>query len=345
MKVIEKKIATDFGDVTLVRVVNSRGACVEFSSLGAGIVAAEVSDRDGVLANVCLGYASPQDYMADGPCMGKVPGRYANRIAGGRLEVEGKHYQLAVNCGPNALHGGPTGFQNRIWDVETLPDGVRFSRLSPDGEENYPGNLKVTAEYRWSEDNVLTLRLHAETDAPTVVNLTSHAYWNLRGASAGSALDHELTLSASHYLATDDTLVPQGAPAPVEGTPMDFRSAKPLGRDIKADFPALRQGKGYDACWVLDGTPGLYLADAVVLHCPASGRTLRIGSDQPGVQVYTGNWLAGSPLSSAGTPFSDYDGVAIEMQGFPDAPNRPDFPSQSLRPGESYDRVITFAFS
>lgn len=344
MEVIVKRIAACGAEVTLVRVVNASGAAVELSSIGAGITAVEVPDRDGVLANVCLGYAATEDYISDGPCMGKIAGRYANRIAAGHLEIEGTLHQLAINNGPNSLHGGPTGFQNRIWDAEPLHDGVRFSRFSPAGEENYPGNLRVTAEYRWNDDNELTLRLHAETDATTVVNLTSHAYWNLRGAASGSVLDHELALRASRYLATDDTLIPQGAPAPVAGTPMDFRTPKPLGRDIEADFPALRQGKGYDACWALDGAAGELLEDAAVLRCEASGRTLRIATDQPGVQVYTGNWLSGSPLSSAGTEFADYDGVAIEMQGFPDAPNRPDFPSQLLRAGESYDRVIRFSF-
>lgn len=342
MKITSKK----FGDITVFRIENASGASVELSTLGAGILAVEVPDRDGNIENVCLGYADPADYMADGPCMGKCPGRYANRIAKGHLEVDGKTHQLAINNGPNALHGGPTGFQNRIWEAEELPDGVKFTYRSADGEENYPGNLVATATYTWSDDNVLTLKLEAETDQPTVVNLTNHAYWNLRGADSGSALDHELTLRASEYLPTDETLIPTpDAPATVADTPMDFRAAKTLGEDIREDFPALNYGKGYDACWVIDKEYGEYLDDAAVLTCAQTGRKLTVGTDQPGVQVYTGCWLAGCPKNRSGRSYDDYDGVAIEMQGFPDAPNRPDFPSQRLLPGAPYRRIIRFAFS
>lgn len=346
MTITSSKFPSEAGEITVYRIENASGAAVELSTLGAGVLAVEVPDRDGKLENVCLSYADPADYMADGPCMGKCPGRYANRIAKGHLEVDGKTYQLAVNNGPNALHGGPTGFQNRIWDAEELPDGVRFTYRSADGEENYPGNLTAVAEYRWSDDNVLTLAFTAGTDAPTVVNLTNHAYFNLRGADSGSVLDHELTLRASKYLPTDDTLIPTAdAPAPVEDTPMDFRSSKKLGADIREDFPALVYGKGYDACWVIDKADGEYLADAAVLDCAETGRRLTVGTDQPGVQIYTGNWLAGCPKNRSGRSYGDYDGVAIEMQGFPDAPNRPDFPSQLLLPGAPYSRLIRFAFS
>ena len=209
-----------------MRLVNSNGAAVELSSLGAGILAVEVPDRDGKIENVALGYADPADYLADGPCMGKVPGRYANRIAKGHLLVDGRLSQLEVNNGPNHLHGGSDGFQNRIWDVECLPDGVRFSLISPAGDANYPGELAAEAIYRWNDDNELSLELTAQSDDPTVVNLTNHAYWNLRGADSGSALEHTLRLNAKRYLPTDDTLIPlPEAPAPVEGTPMDFTKA------------------------------------------------------------------------------------------------------------------------
>lgn len=334
------------GDITLYRITNASGASVELSSLGAGITEVCVPDAEGRIENVALSYADPADYIADGPCMGKVPGRYANRIASGHLKIDRKTYRLAINNGPNALHGGPEGFQNQIWESEEIPGGVRFTYRAKDGEEQYPGNLTAVAEYTWSEDNVLTLRLQAECDAPTVVNLTNHAYWNLDGADAGSILDHKMTLKAAKYLPTDETLIPEGGAAEVDGTPMDFRSPKTLGRDIKTDFPALNFGKGYDACWVLDGwQEGLMIEDAAVVEGVTSGRVLKVATDQPGVQVYTGCWLAGSPLNKSGRSYEDYEGVAIEAQGFPDAPNRPDFPSQLLMPGEKYNRSIRFAFS
>lgn len=346
MKITKQTYPSSIGEISVFKVENDSGAYVELSSLGAGITGVCVPDKNGKLENVALAYANPADYLADGPCMGKIPGRYANRIAKGHLVIDGTLHQLAINNGPNALHGGPEGFMNRIWNAEETADGVRFTYNSADGEENYPGNLTAVAEYSWSEDNVLTLNLSAKTDKPTVVNLTNHAYFNLEGADAGSVLSHSMKINAEKWLPTDDTLIPTGEIASVEGTPMDFRVDKKIGDDIKADFPALIYGKGYDNCWVNDGwEKGKMLDEIVVLRAPESGRVLRVGSTQSGVQVYTGNWLAGSPLNVSGKSYEDYDGVAIEMQGFPDSPNEPEFPSQELRPGEEYKEVIRFAFS
>lgn len=346
MRITNKKCPSPKGVITVYTLENDKGAKVELSTLGAGIVGVSVPDSEGNLQNVALGYANPADYIADGPCAGKCPGRYANRIAKGHLEVDGKTYQLAINNGPNALHGGPEGFQNRIWDAKELPDGVRFTYDAADGEENYPGNLTVTATYTWSDDNVLTLRFHAESDRDTVVNMTNHAYWNLDGADSGSVLNHTMRISAGKWLPTDATQIPTGELADVAGTPMDFTALKEIGRDIEADFEALTIGKGYDHCWAIDDwEPGRMIENAVELRAARSGRVLRVSSDQPGVQIYTGNWLAGCPDNRLGHSYSDYDGVAIEMQGFPDAPNKPGFPSQLLRAGDSYDREIRFAFS
>lgn len=344
MKISSETYPSPKGDITIYRIENASGAYVELSSLGAGIYAVGVPDYEGKIDNVALSYANPADYLYDGPCMGKVPGRYANRIAKGKFNIDGKEYSLAINNGPNALHGGPEGFQNRIWNSEPTATGVIFRRTSPAREEGYPATLNVTACYEWSEDNCLTLTLTAETDAPTIVNLTNHAYWNLSGADKGSVLSHKLQLNASTYLPTDETLIPTGEIAPVAGTPMDFTTPKEIGRDIKDDFPALNFGKGYDNCWVVDRKADDTLTEAAVLSDPVSRRTLRVASTQPGVQVYTGNWLAGSPLNHSGRPYCDYEGVAIEMQGFPDAPNHANFPSQELRPGEAYKRVIRFSF-
>lgn len=343
MKISERHIDSRAGRITAVRLENASGAWVELSSLGAGIIGLGVPDRNGNIENVALAYADPADYLDDGPCMGKVPGRYANRIAGGVFSLGGKTFRLAVNNGPNALHGGPTGFMNRIWDTALLPegDGVCFSYVSTDGEEGYPGRLEVHATYRWSDDNTLSLSLEATTDAPTIINLTNHAYWNLDGADSGSVLDHTLRLHASQWLPTDQTLVPTGKILSVDATPMDFLSPHRLGERIGADFPSLHFGKGYDNCWVIDN-PGK--GPAAELKAARSGRILRISTDQPGVQVYTGNWLAGSPSNHSGKSYEDYDGVAIEAQGFPDAPNRPEFPSQTLTPDQTYRRHIDFKF-
>ena len=338
-----KTIKTPIGDAVIIKFTNDAGASVTLSSLGAGILSVVVPDREGKLGEVALGYADPASYFDDGPCMGKIPGRYANRIARGLFFLNGKEYQLAVNNGPNALHGGPTGFQNRIWQVSMLPTGVRFTYTSADGEENYPGNLAVNADYHWNDHNILELHITGWTDAPTPVNLTNHCYWNLRGK--GSVLDHRLRLRASRFLVTDDTLIPAGELAEVIGTPMDFLEPRRLGERIHEKFPALEYGKGYDSCWALDGWKKTwFIHDAAVLEDEESGRVLTVGTTQPGVQIYTGNWLKGSPASRDGKPYEDYDGVAIEMQAFPDSPNHPDFPNTILRPGERYDERIRFAF-
>lgn len=332
------------GDITLITLVNASGARVVISTLGAGIVSIEAPDAEGRLADVVLGYESVADYMNDGPCAGKVPGRYANRIAAGHFEIDGKEYTLAINNGPNALHGGPTGFQNRIWTlVEATDNTVCLAYRSADGEEGYPGNLYVKATYSWSDDFVLTLAFEAETDAPTVINLTNHAYFNLAGHDAGSVLKHTLQLSASRYLPTDETLVPLGELAPVDGTPMDFTKPKALGADIEENFPALHYGKGYDNCFAIDDADSSVRL-AARLTDPESGRVLEVLTDQPGVQIYTGNWLDGSPTGKGGAVYHDYDGVAIECQSFPDSPNKPQFPSTRLNPGEKFQRTIIFKF-
>ena len=311
---------------------------------GAGIVSVVVPDRNGVMGDVVLGYRDEASYLGDGPCAGKIPGRFANRIDGGRFTLDGKEYQLVKNNPGYQLHGGPDGFANRLWKVLRSSDTqVLFALDSPHGDQGYPGALHVEALYSWEDDNSLRLEITATTDAPTVINLTNHTYWNLDGEDSGCIFDHVLKLNASRWLATSEALIPTGELVSVEDTPMDFRTAKPIGRDIKADFPALKYGKGYDNCWVLDGAPGLKLA--AELGSAVSGRRLEVWTDQPAAQVYTGNWLEGSPVSKSGRSYHDYDGVAIECQDLPDAPNHPDFPSTELRPGQTYRRTILFKLS
>lgn len=341
MKIDKHCAPSSKGEISLYTLTNASGCKVTLSSVGAGIVSMEVPDKNGTMSNVVIGYANPADYFADGPCAGKVPGRYANRIARGHFTLDGKTYTLAINNGPNALHGGPDGYMNRIWNSRVEDGKVIFTLYSPDGDEGYPGALDVKATYTFTDDCRLRLDLEAVTDAATVVNLTNHTYWNLDGENSGSILDEELWLDCDSYLPTDDTLIPSGEIAPVAGTPMDFTTMKAIGRDIKADFPALVYGKGYDNCWVVNGWDGK-LRHIATLRSEKSGRTLRVSTTQPAVQVYTGNWLAGSPANPEGRSYNDYDGVAIECQSMPDSPNHDNFPSTVLRPGEKYHQIIEF---
>lgn len=332
-------------DIKLITLVNRSGASVVLTSIGAGIVEVNVPDKTGTIGDVALGYSNPEDYIGDGPACSKIPGRYANRIAKGLFSLDGVEYTLPINVGPNCNHGGDHGFHNRNWEVkEQTDDSVVFAYLSRDGEAGFPGNLHAEAKYVWTDDNELQLTLSATTDAPTVVNLTNHAYWNLNGHDSGSIFSQLLKLEADNYLPTDETLIPTGEIAPVEGTPMDFRSFKAIGKDIDADFPALKTGKGYDACWVVNDAEDGQLRKVATLMDETSGRILEVSSDQPGVQIYTGNWLSGCPKNKAGRGYNDYDGVAIECQGFPNSPNTPSFPTTVLRPGETYKRHINFTF-
>ncbi len=344
--IIERQVVdSPKGDISLYTLTNSNGAKVVLSSVGAGIVSIIVPDRFGCMDDVVLGYKDVRDYLYDGPCAGKIAGRYANRIARGIFAIDDTTYQLAVNCDPNHLHGGPEGFQNQIWDSALTTSGVRFSRISPDGEEGYPGLVDVVVEYSWNDNNELSMEMTAVSDKKTVINLTNHSYFNLAGESAGSVLNHTLWLNSEKYLPTDDSLVPNGIFADVAGTPMDFTRTKKLGQDINADFPALIYGKGYDNCWAISGWKKGEMNVAARLKCGLSGRVLEILTTQPAVQVYTGNWLSDSPVNKQGGHYCDYDGVAIECQAMPDAPNKPSFPSTILSPGETYREIIVFKFT
>ena len=331
-------------EIYLYTITNEKGAYVQLSSIGAGIISIVVPDKDGNMADVVLGYPEPSSYFGDGPCMGKIPGRYANRIALGKFTLDGVDHTLPVNLAPNHLHGGPDGFQNKVWESREHEGGVEFLYYSEDGEMGYPGAVRTVARYDWSEDCELRLTIMSESDAPTVINLTNHTYFNLNGEGNGDILGHVLTMNASEYLPTDATQIPLGESAPVAGTPMDFVNGKPIGQDIKADFEPLKIGKGYDHCWVIDGHEPGQIQLCCELHAPESGRVMEMYTTQPGVQVYTGNWLSGCPAGKNGHVYEDYTGVAIECQNYPDAPNKSEYPSSVLRPGEVYEQAIIFAF-
>jgi len=359
METIKDTFPTPAGEATYFTLTNKLGCQVIVSSLGAGIVGISVPDRNGNLADVVIGYPNAADYIADGPCAGKTPGRYANRIANGHFTLDGKEYTLPVNNGPNHLHGGPNGYQNRVWDAEEIAPGkIRFSIDSPDGDAGYPGNVKASVTYTWDDDNNLTIEYHATSDAPTVINLTNHSYFNLAGHDAGAvkAMNQMLKLNCSRWLPTDDTLVPTGEIASVDGTAMDFREARKVGsaifhagaipatESLITDFDAIRFGKGYDNCWMADTFDGK-INEIAILSDPESGRKLTVSTDQPAAQVYGGNWVSGCPTGKGGVVYSDYCAVAIECQGCPDAPNKPGFPSQLLPPALPYHRTIRFSFT
>lgn len=344
-----REVMTPKGVVTLFVIENGNGNLVELSTLGAGITRIVVPDREGKLTDVVLGYENVEDYFYDSPCAGKTPGRFANRIAKGCFNIDGNAYQLQCNNGENALHGGPEGFHNRIWNYQVIERGVRFLYLSHDGEEGYPGNLTVKVTYCWDDDDRLSIDYEAGCDAPTIVNLTNHAYFNLRGGE-GTCLDHFLRINASERVQTDDSDIPTGQILTVENTPFDFRQSKMLGKDIDMDFENLKFGKGYNHYFFVDGwneeTEGdLMEKHAASLWSEETGIQVDVETTYPGTMLYTGNWLDGSPRGRNGIIYRDYSGVAIECQLPPDAPNHKNFPSAELRPGGKYHYKISYLFS
>lgn len=320
------------------------GAEVVLSSLGAAIHSIRVPGRDGTAADVVLGFDSLDEWIANPPFFGVVVGRYANRIAGGRFALDGATYALATNNGPNHLHGGTRGFDKVVWRAEAVAgasgDAVRFTYVSPDGEEGYPGTLTASVLYTLTADNTLRLDYTATTDKATVVNLSNHAYFNLAGT--GTILAHELHINAARYTPVDSTLIPTGELAPVEGTPFDFRQATAIGARIAADHAQIRIGGGYDHNFAIDGTAG-ELRLAARAFDPSSGRTLEVRTTEPGVQLYTANFANPIP-GRGGQAYPRHAGFCLETQHFPDSPNHPSFPSTTLRPGETFASTTVFAF-
>ncbi|MDE2515866.1 MAG: galactose mutarotase [Rhodospirillales bacterium] len=331
--------------VTAHRLVHATGMTVTFLDFGGTITAIEVPDRDGRRANVTLGFASLAEYEASTAHFGALIGRYANRIAGARFTLDGREYRLPANRGANLLHGGDDGFDRRFWRV--MPDadgaGAVLHLESPDGDCGFPGRLAVAVRYRWDEDGAFRLEYTASTDAPTVLSLTNHAYFNLAGEGAGSVEDHLVEIAASQYTPTDAALLPTGEIAPVIGTPLDFRHAVPIGARLRAGHPALRRARGYDHNFVLDGAAGT-LRPAARIHEPRTGRVLTVETTCPAMQFYTGNGLDGSAMGPSGRCYRSGDAFCVETQNFPDAPNQPDFPSAVLRPGQVWRETTLWRF-
>jgi len=323
------------------------GLTVAVTSWGGYVVKILAPDREGKVADVTLGYADAAGYFGDTGYMGALVGRYANRIARGEFTLDGRKYMLARNNGPNALHGGPGGFHKRLWTPKVVsgPDGdaVELTYVSPDGEEGYPGTLTATVVYSLTADGGLRMDYTATTDRATVVNLANHAYFNLAGEGSGDVLGHELRIEADALTPVDETLIPTGESRPVAGTPFDFRKPAAIGARIAADDPQLRAGGGYDHNFVLRGRAG-ELRLAVRVHEPGSGRVLEVHTTEPGVQFYSGNFLDGSVVGKSGRPYQHRGGFCLEAQHFPDSPNRPEFPSVVLRPGETYRQTTVYRF-
>lgn len=334
--------------VDIYTLTNANGMEARIMTYGATLVSLKAPGRNGALDDVVLGFDSLDGYLKDQPYFGAIVGRYANRIAKGRFTLNGVEYKLATNDGPNHLHGGLKGFDKQVWkarDVSTAEaPRLELTYLSRDGEEGYPGNLSVTVVYTLTDANELRIDYSATTDKDTVVNLTNHSYFNLAGAGSGDVLGHVLTLYADRFTPTDKTLIPTGELRSVEGTPFDFRKPAAIGARIDADDEQLRTGAGYDHNFVL-ASGGAALALAARVLEPGSGRVMEVLTTEPGIQLYTGNYLDGSLRGKGGRVYGKRFGFCLETQHFPDSPNKPAFPSTVLRPGEKLQSATVYRFS
>ncbi len=334
--------------VNLYTLKNANGLRVKISDYGGIIVSVMTPDKAGQLADVVLGFDTVEEYPAKSQYFGCITGRYANRIAKGKFTLNGKEYSLAVNNGPNHLHGGVKGFNQQIWNTtaQQSPDGPQLIMkwTSPDGDEGYPGALSCEVTYTLTAQNGLKIDYKATTDKPTVLNLTNHAYFNLKGAGEGTVLDHEMLIKADHFCATDDTGIPlPGALAKVDGTPMDFRASTEIGSRIGLDNVQLKNGLGYDHNWCNKTSRDGKLQHFATVTEPVSGRTLEVHTTEPGLQLYVGNYLDGR-TGKGGKSYLHRGGLCLEAQTFPDSPNRPDYPSPVLRPGETYTQTTIYRF-
>lgn len=347
MTVKQFGVTPDNKPIHLYTLDNGSGLKVAITDYGAAIVSIEAPDRANQPADVVLGFDSAEGYLGQHPYFGVIVGRYGNRIGGARFTLDGVTYKLTANEGPNQLHGGIRGFDKALWQARDVSSAsapaLELSYLSKDGEEGYPGNLSIKVVYTLS-GNDLRLDYHATTDKPTVLNPTNHSYFNLAGEGSGDILGHVLTIYASRFTPVSKDLIPTGELRSVEGTPFDFRTPTPIGARINADDEQIRFGGGYDHNFVLD-SGGKSLALAARVLEPRSGRVLEVLTTEPGLQFYTGNFLDGSVKGKGGKPYAKRSGLCLETQHFPDSPNKPEFPSTVLRPGQEFRSTTIFRFS
>jgi aldose 1-epimerase len=341
----------DGREVRIFTLTNPKGMTAKVTEYGAILVGVEMPDRKGKVADITLGYDTLAGWLTSPSYFGATVGRFGNRIGAGKFTLDGKVYQLATNNDPGGmpchLHGGKVGFDKVLWKGEPVHKagarGVALSYTSKDGEEGYPGTLQVKVTYWLTDANEIIWQAEATTDKATIVNLAHHTYWNLTGDPTKTILDHELMLAADAYLPTDKGLIPTGQLAPVAGTPMDFRQATKVGARVNADFEALKFGGGYDHAWVFREGKGVRVA--AVVKDPSSGRTMEVLTDVPAVQFYCGNFLDGATVGKGGVKYQFRTGLCLETEGFPDAPNKPQFPSTVLRPGQTYHHTMVLRFT
>lgn len=336
----------DGKDVQMYVLTNSNGSEATVINYGAKIVSLSIPDKKGKLVDVVLGHNNLNEYLnSEEPYFGAVCGRTGNRIAKGQFTLEGVTYKLAINNGPNNLHGGLKGFNAVVWDAKQIDDQtLELTYLAKDGEEGFPGNLNVKMIYKLTDENEFSIEYQATTDKTTILNLTNHSYFNLSGEGDASVNDHILVMHASTYLPTDDTAIPYGDPEPVKGTPFDFTTPHTIGEKIEDDFEQLHFGKGYDHTMVLDKKEG-ELALAVECYSPKTGIQMNISTTEPGVQIYTGNWMSGNFEGKHGHRYPMRAAVCFETQHFPDSINKPAYPSVILKPGETFSSKTVHHFS
>lgn len=326
---------------------NKNGMKLEVINFGGIITSLTAPDKNGKYEDVVLGFTKPEDYFNGNPYyFGALIGRYGNRIANAKFTLEGKTYDVDKNDGPNSLHGGKEGFHTKFWNIEPVKDAqfptLKLTYSSTDGEEGFPGKLTTTVFYTLTDDNALEISYEAETDKPTVVNLTQHSYFNLSGNFTKEITDHELQINGDKFLPVNETLIPTGEQKAVKGTAFDFTVSKPIGKDINADDDQLKKGKGYDHNWILNGSG---LRSIATVYHPESGRVMEVLTDEPGVQFYSGNFLDGKYETKTGGKNGIRTGFCLETQHFPDSPNQPSFPSTELKPGQKYQSKTIYKFS
>ena len=343
-------VLADGREVLEYTIANSAGMSARIINYGATIRSLSVPDRDGNIEDVVLGYDSLQGYVNGSEYFGAVVGRYGNRIAKGQFTLDGQQFQLTINNGENHLHGGKIGFNKVLWDAEVLNDSdvpaIRFTYVSRDGEEGYPGTVTLKVTYALTDDNELRINYEGMTDKPTILNPTQHSYFNLSGKFTETILGHSLMIEADKFTPVDEGLIPTGELASVENTPLDFRQPQTIGARIDDPFEQLVLGKGYDHNWVLRNYTGPGdVHKAAELYEPGSGRVMTVFTDQPGLQFYSGNFLDGSAIGKNGIAYGHRTGLCLEAQVFPDSPNHPDFPSATLYPGQVYRQTTIYQFS
>lgn len=332
----------DGKETALYTLENSNGVILRLTNFGASMVQVIAPDKNGNFEDIILGYEDIEGYINDGMYLGCIVGRYANRIAKGKFYLNGKEYNLSVNNGLNSLHGGPGGIHSKVWNAEKIENGIKFTIVSPHMEEGYPGELLVTVKYTLDDKNEIKLDYEATTSDSTFINLTNHTYWNLNGEANTDILQHKLKINADYITSIDTSLIPTGEFMDVTGTPFDFREYKSIGARIENADPQILAAGGYDHNFVLDTEDRSQPEMAAALYSESSGRVLEIFTTEPGIQVYSGNFMDGSVTGKNGSAYEYRHAIALETQHFPDSPNQPGFPSTLLVPGKKYTQTTIF---